>query len=59
MNWCINCHRHPDQFIRPKSEVFNIDYEYPPNQAELGRKLVAEYHVKDVRTMTDCFTCHR
>ncbi len=59
MDWCVNCHRHPDQFIRPKSEVFNIDYEYPPNQAELGRKLVAEYHVKDVRTMTDCFTCHR
>lgn len=59
MDWCVNCHRHPDQFIRPKSEVFNIDYEYPPNQAELGPKLVSEYHVKDARTLTDCFTCHR
>ena len=59
MDWCVNCHRHPDQFIRPKSEVFNIDYEYPPNQAELGPKLVAQYHVKDSRSLTDCFTCHR
>jgi cytochrome c3-like protein len=59
MNWCVNCHREPAKYIRPKSEVFNIDYEYPPNQEELGRKLVAEYHVQDARTLTDCFTCHR
>ena len=56
MNWCLNCHRNPAQYIRPKSEVFNIDYVYPPNQAELGKKLVAEYHVQ---SLTDCVTCHR
>jgi Cytochrome c7 and related cytochrome c len=59
MDWCVNCHRQPAKYIRPRSEVFNIDYEYPSNQAELGRKLVAEYHVQDARTLTDCFTCHR
>jgi Cytochrome c7 and related cytochrome c len=59
MDWCVNCHRDPAKFIRPRSEVFNIDYEYPSNQAELGRKLVAEYRVQDARTLTDCFTCHR
>jgi hypothetical protein len=59
MDWCVNCHRDPAKYIRPKSEVFNIDYEYPSNQAELGPKLVAEYHVQDTRTLTDCFTCHR
>ena len=59
MNWCVNCHRNPAQYIRPRSEVFNIDYVYPENQLELGRKLVADYHVKNPRTMTDCFTCHR
>ena len=59
MNWCINCHRQPEKYIRPKSEVFNIDYEYPSNQMELGRKLVAEYHIKNSRSLTDCFTCHR
>ena len=59
MNWCVNCHRDPAKYIRPRSEVFNIDYVYPENQSELGRKLVADYHVKDARTLTDCFTCHR
>jgi hypothetical protein len=56
MNWCVNCHRDPAKYIRPKSEVFNIDYKYPADQAELGPKLVNEYHVQ---SLTDCVTCHR
>lgn len=56
MNWCVNCHRDPSQFIRPRSEVFNVDYQYPANQAELGAQLVKEYHAK---SLTDCVTCHR
>jgi len=56
MNGCLECHRDPAQFIRPRSEVFNIDYKYPPNQAELGPQLVKEYHVQ---SLTDCVTCHR
>src|SRR5690348_5469845 len=48
MNWCVNCHRQPQRYIRPKSEVFNIDYVYPPNQAELGRQLVRQYHVQSL-----------
>ena len=56
MNWCVNCHRDPAKYIRPKSEVFNIDYKYPDDQAELGPKLVKEYHVQ---SLTDCVTCHR
>lgn len=56
MNWCLNCHRNPAQYIRPKSEVFNIDYKYPSNQAQLGPQLVKEYHVQ---SLVDCATCHR
>jgi hypothetical protein len=56
MNWCLNCHRQPERFIRPRSEVFNMDYQYPSNQLELGKKLVAEYHAQK---LTDCVTCHR
>jgi hypothetical protein len=56
MNWCVNCHRNPAQYIRPRSEVFNMDYKYPANQAELGAQLVKEYHVQ---SLTDCVTCHR
>ena len=56
MNWCINCHRNPEQYIRPRSEVFNMDYQYPANQAQVGAQLVSEYHVQ---SLTDCYTCHR
>ncbi|MGA8027061.1 MAG: cytochrome c3 family protein [Bryobacteraceae bacterium] len=59
MNWCVNCHRDPAKYIRPKSEVFNVEYVPPSNQLELGRKLVAEYQVQNSRALTDCFTCHR
>src|SRR5438128_10023369 len=40
MNWCIACHRNPEQNVRPRDQVFNMAYEQPANQAELGRKLV-------------------
>jgi hypothetical protein len=56
MNWCLECHRNPEKYIRPRSEVFNTAYQTPANQAELGKKLVAEYHVQ---SLTDCYTCHR
>ena len=56
MNWCLECHRQPEKFLRPKEEVFNMAYEAPPNQLELGRELVKKYHVQ---SLTDCYTCHR
>ncbi len=27
MSWCLDCHKDPSQFIRPKSEVFNMAWE--------------------------------
>ncbi len=56
MEWCLDCHRAPERFVRPKSEVFNITYQPPPDQLALGRKLVSEYHIQK---LTDCYTCHR
>lgn len=56
MNWCINCHRNPAAYLRPKSEVFNMDYQMPANQASLGAQLVKENHVQ---SLVDCATCHR
>jgi len=56
MNWCLNCHRNPAKYIRPRSEVFNVAYVYPDNQDELGAQLVKEYHVQ---SLVDCATCHR
>jgi hypothetical protein len=56
MEWCLECHRAPEKFVRPQSEVFNAAYEPPANQIEQGRKLVQEYGLKP---RTSCSTCHR
>lgn len=56
MAWCLSCHRNPEKFIRPRDKVFDMAYEPPPNQLELGKKLVAEYKVQKLE---DCYTCHR
>ena len=56
MRWCIECHRAPEKYLRPREEVFNMAYEPPEDQAALGRRLMADYHVQ---SLTDCVTCHR
>src|ERR1700723_2956553 len=58
MSWCLECHRQPEKYLRPKSEVFNPYYDPPSGakQIELGKKLMAEYHVQSLQT---CSTCHR
>ncbi|MGH9868702.1 MAG: cytochrome c3 family protein [Candidatus Polarisedimenticolia bacterium] len=56
MEWCLDCHRHPEKFVRPREEIFNMEYLPPADQAELGSRLVREY---DVRPSTDCSRCHR
>lgn len=57
MQWCVNCHRNPAVYVRPKSEEFNMAYETPaPDQDVIGPKLVAEYKIQ---SLTDCVTCHR
>ena len=59
MEWCIDCHRNPEQHIRPREQVFNLKYRHPSDQLEQGRKLVAEYGVKDPTSLTSCTICHR
>lgn len=56
MQWCLDCHRHPERYIRPRDQVFNMSYEPPANQAELGARLVRAYHVQ---SLTSCSNCHR
>ncbi|HTX53173.1 MAG TPA: cytochrome c3 family protein [Candidatus Baltobacteraceae bacterium] len=56
MEWCLECHRHPERFVRPRSEVFNMAWEPPADQAVVGAKLVTEYKIQ---TQTSCSICHR
>jgi hypothetical protein len=56
MEWCLDCHRNPEQYVRPRDAVFRVDYQAPSNQRELGTRLVAEY---EIQKLTSCSTCHR
>src|SRR6184192_129514 len=56
MDWCLECHREPERFVRPREYVFSMDYLPPADQLALGRKLVREYKIQK---LTSCSTCHR
>lgn len=58
MGWCLECHRAPERYLRPRSEVFNMAYVPPADQPVLGSALVAAYHV-DTELLYQCSTCHR
>ena len=56
MQWCLDCHRNPDENLRPKSEITNMEWQPGRPQAEVGREIRAEL---DVHPLTDCTGCHR
>ncbi len=56
MKWCLSCHRSPEEFVRPREAVFDMQWKPPADQIAMGRKLVAEYRIQK---LTDCYTCHR
>ena len=72
MEWFLNCHRAPEKFLRPRSEIFDMRYEPPSgekplevdgkkfaDQQSLGTYLKTKYRVRSVNDMTSCDTCHR
>jgi hypothetical protein len=58
MEWCLECHRHPEQFVRPREYVLRMDWQPAGEQLALGETLVKEYHI-DKSKLTNCSTCHR
>lgn len=54
MSWCLDCHRAPEKYIRPREEVFNMNY-VAKDQKTLGPELVKRY---GVRSKTHCSACH-
>jgi hypothetical protein len=59
MSWCLDCHRNPDQYVRPKDQIYNMAWERPANDPGLGARLVQEYKIAGVDQLTSCSTCHR
>jgi hypothetical protein len=56
MEWCLDCHRDPARFVRPRDAVFTMGYEPAEPQGTLGPRLVQEY---GIQSLTSCSTCHR
>jgi hypothetical protein len=56
MEWCLGCHRAPERYVRPREQVFNMDWQPSEDQLTLGARLVKEYKIQK---LTDCYTCHR
>ena len=72
MEWCLNCHRAPQNNLRPRDQVFNMSYQQPTSanpvvvdgqsfteQVDLGAALAKKYNVRSVKDITSCNTCHR
>lgn len=59
MEWCIACHRAPEKFIRPKSEIFNMQWSDGDIDTDEREKLKADYRIRSKEMMTSCSTCHR
>jgi|SRR5947209_6003657 len=72
MEWCLDCHRAPQKYLRPRDQVFNMRYEAPSSaiplalggkvyqdQLSLGTDLVEQYKLRTVADITSCSTCHR
>jgi hypothetical protein len=57
MKWCLACHRNPEQFVRPREQVFTMTGRSPDDN-RLGMHLVQAYGI-DRRRLTDCSICHR
>ena len=56
MGWCLDCHRAPERYLRPRDQVTTMGWQPPDVQLVVGRALKQRYRV---RALTDCTTCHR
>jgi hypothetical protein len=57
MKWCLDCHRDPRKYLRPRDRVFDLDW-HAQDPRRLGMRLVRAYRI-DTARLTDCSVCHR
>ena len=67
MEWCLECHRQPERWLRPRSEIVNMQWQaenaFAENKTEQqlrqGLALKQQYKVQGPAVLTSCSTCHR
>ncbi len=50
MEWCLDCHRHPETEVRPREQLFNL--AWTPERHEPRAEI-------SLAKRTDCVDCHR
>ncbi|MFM1804600.1 MAG: hypothetical protein RL136_1479 [Planctomycetota bacterium] len=56
MGWCLECHRNPDNALRPVGEITNLAFDKESLSAEERASLRDMFHINPSE---DCSTCHR
>ncbi len=61
MSWCLQCHRHPENFIADNKETYNPERVALKDEGKLdaAKQLKKDYHILSSGVLTDCYTCHR
>lgn len=59
MEWCLDCHRHPELNLRPKDRVFEFLSSTEKDEIEsMGQQLVRDHGIQKSQ-LTNCSICHR
>src|SRR5205809_276600 len=56
MEWCLQCHRQPERYVRPREQIFNVAWRPPSEQTQKGLGVVKAYNIE---RHTDCSAWHR
>jgi hypothetical protein len=62
MEWCLECHRAPERFVRPVEEIYNMSWpaeNTTKDQLTEGFRLKALYKIQGRHVLESCSTCHR
>jgi hypothetical protein len=58
MGWCLDCHRDPAPHLRPPDQVFDLDWQPPPDQLAWAHRRMTELGIEPAR-LDSCYLCHR
>jgi len=75
MAWCLECHRAPEKYIRPRDEVYNFAYDIeaaaakywdqtgrtgaPPTSQAQLGSILTRDYKINKKQLSDCWICHR
>ncbi len=59
MEWCLQCHRAPENFLREQKDIYDPEWLPPSNQVEVGLLLKKQNNIATAEVLTSCSTCHR